>query len=659
MSASRGLSFSVDLSDGLTRPARSMAKATEAFAQQLERMESVSAGFEKLASSFRMVGRSAKNLDKATAALERFRVAATGMPEVKVPKIPAPAVPRAPRPPPFKAPVTAKPPGARGGLPGIGGLAGEGVAGAAGISGLVSALGPMVAAVLSVRTAWHVAGAAAHVALEGMRYGIEAVSKREDNLLTFKTLLGGDAGKADALNSFVEKFAAVSPFSTEESLGWSKQLLAGGFKDLSSDLGPLLAAAGEFQALQPEQGAERFIRAISQIKGKGKLMGGELLQLSEAGLGQEQVFEAIAKKMKVTPAAARHLQEQGKVSANIAIEAIVSSVAGMTGKVGNLMDARSKTVGGLLSTVQSRPFELFSRAGMGEGAAGFDLLKTKLSEVAALLDATTGKVGVRLVGTLQRTFGQVLGMLGGLDVEGLLTRMATGFDWVASSIAPLVSAALSVGQVFMTSVSPALAMLSWSLGGSTNWLGGLTFAFQVLAAVVGSTLAVAGEALAIVLAPIRMATEAIGWLIDSGFRLASAFSDIGYNTSSGFAKGISKGMPQVIEESNRMAQTPGAITTAQNKIHSPSRLFMELGAFTAEGFAMGVQQGTPGVAGAVGNLVAPPQLGGGAPGRGAIHVELHFAGGPGGSVDSQSVQLIRDAVEQSLARVLRQAAPAF
>jgi len=87
---------------------------------------------------------------------------------------------------------------------------------------------------------------------------------------------------------------------------------------MGADLQALGSTAEEVQGI--------FL-ALGQIKGKGRLQSQEMLQLAERGVSQELVQEEIGKRMGgKSTAEVQKLQQAGKVSADVGLEAIQAAV---------------------------------------------------------------------------------------------------------------------------------------------------------------------------------------------------------------------------------------------------------------------------------------------------------------------------------------------
>lgn len=154
-------------------------------------------------------------------------------------------------------------------------------------------------------------------------------------------------GDVDLANEFIEvlkDFAAITPFSFEDSEKASKRLLAYGIeaKNVMYIMQGILAAS----SMQGNAAAiESVSRAIGQISTKGRLMNEEMRQLAEAGI---PAYEILIDKLGLTQ---EQLQNLGRLNipAHVAINALVD---GMTERFGNVVVAASRTITGLMSNIK-------------------------------------------------------------------------------------------------------------------------------------------------------------------------------------------------------------------------------------------------------------------------------------------------------------------
>ena len=149
------------------------------------------------------------------------------------------------------------------------------------------------------------------------------------------------AGKVKELLDWVQKLAIESPFTRADVANAFKQAMAYGFtadqaKELTQsviDFASANGASGDTMA--------RITLALGQMKAKGRVMGGELLQLTEAGVGTNEILAKMGVNLKDV--------ENGTVSAEKFIAAFNSNVQK---DFGGAAKAQSGTFAGLLSSLQ-------------------------------------------------------------------------------------------------------------------------------------------------------------------------------------------------------------------------------------------------------------------------------------------------------------------
>ena len=160
------------------------------------------------------------------------------------------------------------------------------------------------------------------------------------------TTLLGDAKAAEKMLADLATFAADTPFELPGLLTASKKLLAFGFA--SQDIIPMLAAIGDAAAMLGigEEGISRLTNAIGQMQAKGKVSAEEMMQLAEAGVpAWKFLADAIGKDIPT----AMKMAEQGAIDSTTGINALLT---GMQSKFQGGMEAMSKTIPGLMSTIK-------------------------------------------------------------------------------------------------------------------------------------------------------------------------------------------------------------------------------------------------------------------------------------------------------------------
>lgn len=198
----------------------------------------------------------------------------------------------------------------------------------------------------------------------------------------FSTLLGNAAGQQ--MMNDLDDFARSTPFKTSEVIANSQKMLAMGWeaKDIIKDMttiGDAAAATGK-----GDEGLNRIILALSQIKSKGKLSTEELNQLAEAGISAKRYLAeglGYGSGDKGLMNLSKDL-EQGKIGSETAIQAILQ---GMKEYEGMMSKTANETVSGLKSQIEDT-FEINTFRRWGQGLQ--DGAKKGLGSVVKLLNAS-------------------------------------------------------------------------------------------------------------------------------------------------------------------------------------------------------------------------------------------------------------------------------
>lgn len=206
-------------------------------------------------------------------------------------------------------------------------------AGAVGLAGTLGTIGTAGVAALG-------AAGAGTFAL-----GLSFANTKEQAELAFGTMLGG-AKQGKAFVADLTKFAAETPFELPGLLQSSQALLAFGFR--SEEVLPMMTSLGDAAAGlgAGEEGLQGMIRALGQMRAKGKASAEEMMQLTEQGV---PAWQYLAKALGTDVAGAMDQVSAGQVDANTAITAITK---GAGRQFGGLMAKQSQTLGGLWSTLK-------------------------------------------------------------------------------------------------------------------------------------------------------------------------------------------------------------------------------------------------------------------------------------------------------------------
>ena len=179
----------------------------------------------------------------------------------------------------------------------------------------------------------------------------------------FQTLLGEEKGQK--MMDDLDVFAKATPFKTNEVIAQSQKMLAMGWN--ANDILPDMQTIGDAAAAtgKGEEGLQRIVLALSQIKSKGKLSTEELNQLAEAGISAKRYLaEGLGYGSGDAGLAAMTKDlERGAIGADKAVEALLE---GMKEYNGMMEKTANETVSGLWSQIQDT-FEINILRRWGQG----------------------------------------------------------------------------------------------------------------------------------------------------------------------------------------------------------------------------------------------------------------------------------------------------
>ncbi len=473
-------------------------------------------------------------------------------------------------------------------------------AGSGGFSAGGAASGMAVGATAAVGVA--ALAAAAGVAYLGAKFvgaTYDAVAFGQASVKSL-TLLTGDAQKGAEAFDATRAMAQRLGLDVDHTIHSFSKLLAMQFEIGKAN--ELIAMGSDLKAVLnlTDDQVGGILLAISQIKSKGKLQAEEMLQLAERGVSQELVYEALGQTLGKTTDQLRKLQEQGKVKAPEAIEAILGAVRKKTGTshAGEAGEAFAKsTLTGMsakfaagtrnlfidlgqriepaLMPIANKIFDFFAKMSESDKfTALLDLLVTKFEYFGLWFEANWPTIESGLVGgfdlidtTIRRSFDAldllathwdlVKGTLIGVSiVVGLLSigvLMLVALAWVAVAVIIAIPAAIGYAIYWLVGAIPAAFEAAW------NWVGALKDG------------AIAGFA-----AFTQLVVDAAGSMADavinrvqSIFKIASPsqiFEEMGGNVAMGLAIGIEGDAPVAEGASANMAV--GAIQGAGGAMSS-------------------------------------------------------------------------------------------
>lgn len=409
------------------------------------------------------------------------------------------------------------------------------------------------------------AGAAAAAAYGTYEFGsmvADAQKFKADTMFAFEQILHSKQAAQSAFD-LATKSAMATGSDFREWVSGFNTLLAQGFDTQFAD--QLMKAMADLKTLNPQANMEGITRAISQIKTTGRLQGDELMQLAEAGLNVEKVYDEIAKSMHVVAKdgksanqVVQDLQSQGKISSDTAIKAIMASLKGQVGGKefgATAMAKADKTMQGTVARAL-----VLKEAFLSSINIDWSPIQRAIEKVMAVLQSPAGERFAKRIG---KGFDTLLSTLDGIkekDIEGFLDATGRVFEKLTTTVASLASSLRQMKDDY-DAVNSALQN---------------TFGFDALDAAIWAVSAT----IDLVVATVK--STVIG-----------SFTSIGMDMVSGIIAGIDGGAAGIVDS------LVGAVENAANAaedfllIGSPSKLLREMGNFTAQGFALGIDDQAP------------------------------------------------------------------
>lgn len=210
---------------------------------------------------------------------------------------------------------------------------------------------------------------------------ISAADAYSGALIGFSNLLGGES-QGQAMMDDLDQFAKKTPFNTTNVISNAQKMMAMGWdaENILTDMeiiGNAAAATGKLDV-----GLESIVRAMSQIKTKGKLSTEELNQLAEAGIAAKAMLaEELGYGTGDKGIAAMTADlESGNIGSDTAIDALLR---GMQKYDGMMESMANETAEGLISQLKD-VFEINIVRKWGQGLQ--DGAKKGLGSILELLD---------------------------------------------------------------------------------------------------------------------------------------------------------------------------------------------------------------------------------------------------------------------------------
>lgn len=310
-------------------------------------------------------------------------------------------------------------------------------------SATVTAAGAASAALAGV-------GAAAAVAGVTVSKTIDSIRTKDQALLSFRHLLGGDADKAKAMFDNVVKAAKAMGAEPTQALAEFRKLLGSGLN--ADEAFKVFQGMADLKAINPEANVQGLIGAFGKIKASDALGLEVLLEgFRNAGVDTDKTLARLADTLGVQGATVeervktlrKQLQEGKKIDPNLGIAAALQSIMDVTGgPLGSAAAELGDTLGGAIDDLKNLPSTFLLQMDNSEWG---NQLKGQIQGFLKLFDpeSGTGKAIGKMIGAILEltsaiggglidALGDVFGPL--LDVirlsdgsDGAIKRLAGGF----------------------------------------------------------------------------------------------------------------------------------------------------------------------------------------------------------------------------------------
>ncbi|RZJ38203.1 MAG: hypothetical protein EOO18_03945, partial [Chryseobacterium sp.] len=179
--------------------------------------------------------------------------------------------------------------------------------------------------------------------------------------IAFSTMLKSEAKAAELMGQMVD-LAAKTPFSLQEVSSGAKQLLA--FQIPANEVVDTLTRMGNIAAGLGVP-LSRINLVYGQVKAKGKLMGDDLRQFTEAGI---PMVAELATKFKKSTAEISAMVSAGKIGFKD-VQDVLFGLTNQGGMFFNLMEKQSKSLSGQVSNLGDTFDQMLNK--IGESQEGF------------------------------------------------------------------------------------------------------------------------------------------------------------------------------------------------------------------------------------------------------------------------------------------------
>lgn len=265
---------------------------------------------------------------------------------------------------------------------------------------------------------------------------------------SLKVLLGGNEQRLNNIMKQIKEYALASPLNTKDMVG-AVQMMAGFGIEAEKSI-DYLKAMGDI-SMGNTQKFNSMVLAFSQMSATGKLMGGDLNQLINAGFNP---LEEISRKTGKSIGELKEEMSKGAITSKMVQDAFIS-VTSAGGKFYGMASEGAKTLNGQISMLQESFDNMFNELGskgegvvMGAVKVGTSLVENyeQVGKVLAGLVVTYGTYRTALVLSTQMTNGMTMAQVLHTTVTKALTVAEEALNKTILAN-PYVLAAVALGTL--------------------------------------------------------------------------------------------------------------------------------------------------------------------------------------------------------------------
>jgi len=290
---------------------------------------------------------------------------------------------------------------------------------------------------------------AAGAAIAGLGVAtIKAAGDFEQTQIAFETMLGS-AEEAKVFLEDLSNFAKTTPFTLQGVEGAARQLMAVGFE--AEEVLPTLKSVGDVASGLGlgQEGLQRLILNLGQVRNQGKLTGRELRDFAVAGV---PLLDELSKQLGVSTTQIQEMVSAGEISTEMVMKAF-RDMTSEGGRFADLMAKQATTVEGRFSNLQDTLSILAREVGAALLPIVKELADALLNDVLPAIEPLIPPFTELLVKFLEMARG-ILPRL-----TPLLVRLAEIFLDLFDALFPILEPLMDLGFIIFEALLDVLEPL--------------------------------------------------------------------------------------------------------------------------------------------------------------------------------------------------------